>query len=78
MPTVRRDGPYRFFFYSGDRHEPPHVHVEREANHAKLWLEPVRVADSRGLSAAELRRIERIVIERIDEFLRAWHEHFTD
>ena len=26
MPTVLRHGPYRFFFYSGDRDEPPHVH----------------------------------------------------
>jgi hypothetical protein len=42
MPTVLRSGPYRFFFYAGDRDEPPHVHVEREANRAKLWLEPVR------------------------------------
>ncbi len=30
MPTIPMPGPYRFFFYSGDRDEPPHVHVERE------------------------------------------------
>jgi len=30
MPTVLQIGPYRFFFYAGDRDEPPHVHVERE------------------------------------------------
>jgi hypothetical protein len=78
VPTVRREGPYRFFFYSGDRHEPPHVHVERASSEAKFWLEPVRLADSRRFSAAELRRMERIVIERANEFLRAWHEHFTD
>ena len=29
-PTVLRAGPYRFFFYSGDRLEPPHVPVERD------------------------------------------------
>ena len=32
MPTVLRDGPYRFFFYSNeytgaDLTEPPHIHV---------------------------------------------------
>lgn len=32
VPTVDREGPYRFFFYSADRDEPPHVHVERDAN----------------------------------------------
>ncbi len=26
MPTALRSGPYRLFFYSGDRHEPLHVH----------------------------------------------------
>lgn len=24
MPTILRDGPYRYFFCSGDGHEPPH------------------------------------------------------
>ncbi|MGH7393728.1 MAG: DUF4160 domain-containing protein, partial [Candidatus Rokuibacteriota bacterium] len=38
MPTVLRSGPYRFFFYSGDGGEPPHIHVEREDNTAKFWL----------------------------------------
>ncbi|MDL1911606.1 DUF4160 domain-containing protein [Chloroflexi bacterium CFX6] len=32
MPTTWEHGPYRFFFYSGDRDEPPHAHVERERN----------------------------------------------
>ncbi|MGH2758625.1 MAG: DUF4160 domain-containing protein [Actinomycetota bacterium] len=40
-PPVLRSGPYRFFFYSGDRLEPPHVHVERDDDQAKFWLQPV-------------------------------------
>jgi hypothetical protein len=28
MPTVLIEGPYRFFWYSVDRAEPPHVHVD--------------------------------------------------
>ena len=78
LPTVHREGPYRFYFYSGDRHEPPHVHVEREANEAKFWLEPVGLAGSRGFNGTELRRLERIVVKQAKGFLRAWHEHFTD
>lgn len=38
MPTVLRSGPYRFFFYAGDRDEPRHVHVEREDEVAKFGL----------------------------------------
>lgn len=42
MPTVLRSGPYRFYFYAGDRAEPLHVHVERDDAEAKFWLDPVR------------------------------------
>lgn len=44
MPTILRVGPYRFFFYSGDGREPPHIHVERDSGVAKFWLDPVRLA----------------------------------
>jgi hypothetical protein len=28
MPTVFRQGRFRFYFFSNERNEPPHVHVE--------------------------------------------------
>lgn len=37
MPTVLRSGPYRFYFFSHERNEPPHVHVHRENLSAKFW-----------------------------------------
>jgi hypothetical protein len=77
VPTVHREGRYRFFFYSGDRNEPAHVHVEREANRAKFWLAPVRLARSSGFGAAELLRIMRLVVERESLLLKAWNEYFT-
>jgi len=41
MPTVRRIGSVRFFFYSNEATEPPHIHVEQAGGVAKFWLEPV-------------------------------------
>ena len=41
MPTVLRIGPYRFYFFSNEGDEPPHVHVDRDAATAKVWLDPV-------------------------------------
>lgn len=76
MPTVLRNGPYRFYFYSGDRDEPVHVHVSRDANVAKFWLDPVRLAWSRGFSATELRRIEAIVTEHVRELMDGWNAFF--
>ena len=78
MPTVLRLGPYRCFFFAGDRNEPPHVHVERDANRAKVWLDPVRLHDSGGFPHVELARIMMIVRQHEEAFLRRWYEYFTD
>ncbi len=78
MPTVLRSGPYRFFFFAGDRSEPPHVHVERESNRAKLWLDPARLQDSGGFSRVELNRIALLVESHRDQLLGAWYDYFND
>ena len=77
MPTVLRVGPYRLFFYSGDRVEPPHVHVERDSGQAKVWLDPVRLESSRGISGAEINRIMRLVEENREVLLTTWEEFFN-
>jgi len=76
MPTVLRQGPYRFFFYSADWGEPPHVHVEREVNKAKFWLDPVRLERNSGFGRVEIRRIQRLVEENSPLLLRSWNEFF--
>ena len=78
MPTVLRSGPYRLFFYSADRDEPPHVHVERDAQIAKFWLKPVRLQDSGGFKRVELRKVERLVEENVEDLVRSWDEFFSD
>lgn len=62
MPTVLRIGPYRFFFFAGDRDEPAHIHIEREDKVANFWLDPVRLQSS-GFSRNEIIRIQKIVGE---------------
>jgi len=69
VPTILREGPYRFFFYSSDLKEPPHVHVQRDDEVGKFWIDPVRLERSGGFGPAELRRIGRI-LERNQELLR--------
>jgi hypothetical protein len=77
MPTVLRNGPYRLFVYAGDRDEPPHVHVERDKNMAKFWLDPVRLQNSGGFSRTELNRIQKLVDEKQEDLLRSWNEYFN-
>ena len=78
MPVIARVGPYRFFFYSNENDEPPHVHVQRERMLAKFWLHEVVLAESKRFAAHELRELERMVRERRTGFLEAWHEFFGD
>jgi hypothetical protein len=76
LPTVANTDGYRFFFYSLEGAEPPHIHVERQRATAKFWLDPVELAGSRGFRPHELTRIRSMVIERRLAFLEAWHVHF--
>jgi len=78
MPTVLRSGPFRFFFYAGDRGEPPHAHVERDDKQAKFWLDPVRLQNSHGFGRAEINRMQRIIEDNQKHLLRRWHEYFND
>jgi len=78
MPTVLRSGPYRFFFYAGDRDEPPHIHVERDTNKAKFWLDPVMLQNSGGFSRNEINRIQKLVENKKEKLLRKWDEYFND
>jgi len=76
MPTIARIGPYRIYFYSQDRREPPHVHVDRDAHTAKFWLVPVELDYNIGFRPKELRDVRRLVLEQASEFLEDWYENF--
>jgi hypothetical protein len=76
MPTVLRSGPYRFYFYSHEPNEPPHIHIDRDDLSAKFWLEPVQLAGNFGFRAHELREIQSIVAGSRSRFLEAWNEFF--
>jgi hypothetical protein len=43
MPTLLRVEGFRFFFFTNESQEPPHVHVRKGDGLAKLWLTPVRL-----------------------------------
>jgi hypothetical protein len=76
MPTVYREGPYRFFFNSREETRM-HIHVQSSEGVAKFWLEPIiALADVHLFTAKELTRIEQIVREHQDEFISAWRRHF--
>lgn len=76
MPTVLRVRGHRFFFFSNEGCEPPHIHVEHAENYAKFWLDPVALATSVGYNAKQLRKLRELVEQRRDLFEEKWHDHF--
>jgi hypothetical protein len=77
MPVALRVKGYRFFFFSLEGHEPPHIHVEQAERFAKFWLNPVAMVKSRGFRSNELTEIQRIIEENLDTLLEKWDEHFS-
>jgi len=76
MPKVFEKQGFRFFFFSGEGQEPPHIHVEHAEKVAKYWLQPVELASSEGFRAHELTKLRMLVIEHRNLFLEKWYEHF--
>ncbi len=75
-PTVFREGPFRFYFFS--REEPRmHVHVQTSDGEAKFWLEPqIELALNVGLPAHLVNSALSLVNEHEHEIRSAWNAHF--
>jgi len=75
-PTVFREGPYRFYFFS--REEPRiHVHVGSSDGEAKFWIEPeIELAVNHGIPAEELGSIQKMVESHEQQIRAAWQIHF--
>jgi hypothetical protein len=61
---------------ASDRDEPAHIHVERDDNVAKFWLDPVRLQSSGGFSRVEINKIAALVGGHQTDLLEAWREYF--
>jgi Domain of unknown function (DUF4160) len=66
---------FRYFIYSNEGNEPPHVHVERDGNVAKFWLGPVRLERPDGMREADLQRAKLTIEEHEQEFRDKYAEH---
>ena len=56
MPTILREAGFRFYFYSRENDEPPHIHVEHGDKLAKYWLDPVDSCRRSGFARTNLAR----------------------
>jgi hypothetical protein len=64
---LRKDG-FRFFFFSREGTEPPHIQVEQPA---------VLLEESRGFHSSDLLRIHNLIEENREVFRLKCDEHFS-
>ena len=77
MPTVLRVGRFRFYYFSNESQEPPHIHIKAAEDQAKFWLEPIALAANYGFAARELNEIAQIIGDHQTELLEAWDDYFS-
>lgn len=76
VPTVLREGQFRFFFFSREETRI-HVHVSHPDGEAKFWLSPsVQLVTSVGLNQRQLREAQSVIETHLGEIKHAWHSHF--
>ena len=80
MPTVIRVGAFQLLFFSneGSAREPVHIHVRRGSALAKLWLHPVRLAESYGFDSSTLAYLAKVIDDNATTIERAWDEYFRE
>lgn len=76
MPTILRIRGYRFFFFSNEREEPPHIHVEQAERYAKFWVEPISLVGNVGFRSSELTELRALVEAHQTLFLEKRNEFF--
>lgn len=81
-PTVYREGPFRFYFWSNEAGRP-HVHCENGEKNAKYWLEKsgkpnieLEMKETWGFSKQELSQIREIISTHHHDFLKKWYDFF--
>jgi uncharacterized protein DUF4160 len=75
VPTVDNIDGFRFFFYSEERTEPPHVHIEKGDYETKFWLDPVKKAVDWKFPTKDLKKVREIIKENQARFIQKYYEH---
>ncbi|KGQ32719.1 MULTISPECIES: DUF4160 domain-containing protein [Gallibacterium] len=78
MPIVLTYKGYRIYFYSneGEPLEHIHVHVRKADKKAKIWLNPISVANNYGFSTKEMKELLNYIARCEPYIIGVWNEFF--
>ena len=74
---------YKFFFWSNENAEPPHVHVckgQQTSSATKFWItaDGIELAHNKSqIPQNDLKKIARYILENRAEILAAWFDYFN-
>jgi hypothetical protein len=75
-PTILLQHGWRFYFYSNERNEPIHIHVEKAEKECKYWLDvdafEIREAFAYNMAPRDTRDVRRIIFENFDYIVAEW------
>jgi hypothetical protein len=72
MPTVLTKDGFRFFFYSREGNEPPHIHIIGKGGEMKIWLSDLEIAKVYNLSPKEQRIVLEITATNVELLKKEW------
>ncbi len=80
MPTILLVLGWRFFFFSNEGNEPPHVHAHKGETECKYWLKSelyeIEEAWSHNLTPRLRREVRRIIFDHFDLIVGEWEKSF--
>ena len=76
MPTILILNGYRFYFFSNENNEPPHIHVEKADGNGKIWLDPFKLEYFYGFTKKQQKQITEITKENLETFKSKWYDYF--
>lgn len=74
MPTAKIIGRHRFFFFSKENNEPPHIHVEAPKMRPSFGFHRLSWYGQLDVINKELRQVRELVEENAGFFLEKWYE----
>jgi len=78
MPKVLEIDGFKFYFYSKEGNEPPHIHVKKGDGVAKFWLKPQFKLDyHHNFKEQELKKAVKLAYTHKDEIVKKWNEYFN-
>lgn len=78
MPTILYIDGWRFFFYSNERNEPIHIHVQKGDKECKYWLDSKNFEVNEAYTYQMNNKDKRIVKKYIFEYFELIEEEWKN